>query len=488
MVDSSKNLGIVITGRDESGQAFKSATENMTKAGKSAESLSMKLGSLGKNAFNVGKKMSLFATTPIVAMGVMAVKSGAELESLEGSYQRMTDVMGISSDDMLSKMREVSRGTISNKDLILSANKAMSLGVVKNTEDMATIMDIARTKGQTMGLSMTQAFNDLVTGLGRGSAMILDNLGITIKVGEVNEAYAKSIGKTVQELTAEEQKQALVNAVVSQGKEEMEAMGEVQTTSKEKMEALTASITNLKDELGKELLPLATELVSTVTEWASKFSNLDDRTKKMILVALGLVAALGPLLMVIGSLGIAIGGLTTLFALIVSPIGVVVLGIAGLIAIGVLLWKNWDKIKAVGQEVALAFKNTWGELVDWLKEKVDNMIEIFNRIIDKIKEVMSWINKYTSFGSLGVGGLISSAFGGGRASGGFVRSNTSYLVGENGPEIFSPSQNGNIIPNHKLAGSGGITINISGNTLLDRNAGSKIADQIMKQLKLNSRI
>ena len=43
--------------------------------------------------------------------------------------------------------------------------------------------------------------------------------------------------------------------------------------------------------------------------------------------------------------------------------------------------------------------------------------------------------------------------------GGSVRSGRSYLVGERGPELFSPSASGNITPNHNLGG--GTTNNIS---------------------------
>jgi len=43
----------------------------------------------------------------------------------------------------------------------------------------------------------------------------------------------------------------------------------------------------------------------------------------------------------------------------------------------------------------------------------------------------------------------------GRASGGDVSSNTPYIVGEKGPELFVPNHSGSIIPNHTLAGSMG---------------------------------
>jgi hypothetical protein len=61
----------------------------------------------------------------------------------------------------------------------------------------------------------------------------------------------------------------------------------------------------------------------------------------------------------------------------------------------------------------------------------------------------------------GISGVISNVFGGGRAAGGPVRSGTSYLVGERGPEIFTPNSSGNITPNNRIGGSGGNTININ---------------------------
>jgi phage-related minor tail protein/copper chaperone CopZ len=54
-----------------------------------------------------------------------------------------------------------------------------------------------------------------------------------------------------------------------------------------------------------------------------------------------------------------------------------------------------------------------------------------------------------------VSGMVGSMFGGGKASGGPVNEGTSYLVGEKGPEMFTPRTSGNITPNHALQGGGG---------------------------------
>lgn len=82
------------------------------------------------------------------------------------------------------------------------------------------------------------------------------------------------------------------------------------------------------------------------------------------------------------------------------------------------------------------------------------------------------------FGGIFTGGSSSSgaAYGGGeaggftRASGGPVASNTSYLVGEQGPEIFMPSGAGTIIPNNMMGSGGGQTINYNGPYIANMSA------------------
>lgn len=64
----------------------------------------------------------------------------------------------------------------------------------------------------------------------------------------------------------------------------------------------------------------------------------------------------------------------------------------------------------------------------------------------------------------GVSGFqaLPTLFGGPRADGGPVNSGSTYLVGENGPELFQPRQSGMIVPNHALGG-GGVTVNLTTN-------------------------
>jgi tape measure domain-containing protein len=56
-------------------------------------------------------------------------------------------------------------------------------------------------------------------------------------------------------------------------------------------------------------------------------------------------------------------------------------------------------------------------------------------------------------------GFFSKLFGGGKASGGTVKGGTSYLVGERGPELFTPGRTGSIAPNNSMGGAN-VTVNV----------------------------
>jgi hypothetical protein len=64
------------------------------------------------------------------------------------------------------------------------------------------------------------------------------------------------------------------------------------------------------------------------------------------------------------------------------------------------------------------------------------------------------------------------------------------MVGEKGPEMFTPASNGSITPNYKMAGAGGVnlTINMNGGTYLDDTVAEKIGDRLIQVFKRTARI
>lgn len=151
-------------------------------------------------------------------------------------------------------------------------------------------------------------------------------------------------------------------------------------------EQFQTTMNTLKDtgyQLGNNLMTILSPAIQKVAEGAQKVSewweSLDKDTQDMI-IKIGLVAAaIGPLLIVIGKISTGIGAVIKILPLIASPAGIAALAIGGIIAAGVLLIKNWDKVKAAAKRMKEAVMKPFNAMKDGIK-----------RIIDKIKGFFSF--------------------------------------------------------------------------------------------------
>jgi hypothetical protein len=118
---------------------------------------------------------------------------------------------------------------------------------------------------------------------------------------------------------------------------------------------------------------------------------------------------------------------------------------------------------AIGTILRVAFE-VIGTAIAGVISGVSKLINFFDNVIDKVKEFINLVKNNPLV--QGLGDIIGKVFGGGKAAGGPVSAGTTYLVGERGPELFTPSGSGMIIPNNQLGGGGG-SINITVNGALD---------------------
>jgi hypothetical protein len=129
---------------------------------------------------------------------------------------------------------------------------------------------------------------------------------------------------------------------------------------------------------------------------------------------------------------------------------------------------------------------SWRTLGDTIKSVISDMLIQMEKAIIKqqlMQPLMDWASKGSNWSALGAS--VMGMFGGGKADGGSVSGGTSYLVGERGPEIFTPSTGGRITPNHELGGtSNNITINITNNGQESSSSGSGNSDQALALGKL----
>lgn len=185
--------------------------------------------------------------------GNAMAEAGAKAQALEASFETMAESAEDSASVMLQAMQTASGGTIANSDLILAANRAMSYGVANSASEMQSLIQLALTQSQKMGITATQAFNDLVTGVGRLSPMILDNLGVVVKAEDAYATYAASVGKAADALNQTEQRQAFLNAMLAAAPDSAAGATSAIESNAGSWSRWDASVKNLGESLGEML-------------------------------------------------------------------------------------------------------------------------------------------------------------------------------------------------------------------------------------------
>lgn len=201
-------------------------------------------------AQRVGAALGMVTAVTGALIGVYNMgEIGAQNTRLMESGDQLASSYSESMNTIVTKVREASLGTVSNMDIIRSANKAMMLGVGGDAEQLANLMEIAAFRGRAMGLSTSQAFDDMTRGIGRMSPMILDNLGIVVDAESTYQKYAESLGKSSSELTRAEKVQALLTKVIEEGNSQLQEAGGLVEDNAAKYEQLEARIQNYQDTL-----------------------------------------------------------------------------------------------------------------------------------------------------------------------------------------------------------------------------------------------
>ena len=125
----------------------------------------------------------------------------------------------------------------------------------------------------------------------------------------------------------------------------------------------------LGTQLAAYLAPVMERVVDLVGRLASWFTELSPRTQAIIAAIAGLVAVAAPLLIGLGKISFAISSILSLMATlgpaiggIIATMGPIVLAIAAVVAAGVLLYKNWDTIKAKAIEIKNNLIATWNNI------------------------------------------------------------------------------------------------------------------------------
>lgn len=359
--------------------------------------------------------------------------TGNELEELSGQFLKFAQLNGTDVSNSIDTVQKM----------------MASFGL--QAEDTSAVLDLLNKVGQDTGISVDQLASSLVTNgsalreLGLNAADSARLMGELEKSGVDTSTVMTGLAKVQKTAFSEgiTMSEALAKAVSSSG-DAVDIFGakagprlyEAFQSGILSLDMFTGGVYDLEDTLGSvaetfestlspidqwqmtmnslkvtgaeignalatvvaPMLRQVAELAKNAAEW---FKGLDDSTQQNIVRFAGLVAAVGPIVSIIGRITTGIGGLittggklVTMFnaaggaagimgsavAALTSPMGIAVAAIGGLVAAGVLLYKNWDTIKGYATQLK------------------DNVVASFNAMKTSISNVWEGIKSTVSNG------------------------------------------------------------------------------------------
>jgi hypothetical protein len=231
--------------------------------------------------------MAVAGVTAAAAAAVYALKQvlelgerGAAVRQTAESFGLLMDKVGVSTG-LLERLREASKGTVddmtlmsSTATLLAGAHGELAKRLAGATPELLEIAKAANKLNPTLG-DTTYMYQSLALGIKRASPMILDNLGLTVKIGEANQKMADSLGKSVEQLTAEEQKMALLNATLEAGKILIDQVGGSTDSATDSFSRLDTAWSNAWNSmLGDTSGPIA-----ILAEKLATFAEISDRVR-----------------------------------------------------------------------------------------------------------------------------------------------------------------------------------------------------------------
>lgn len=422
------------------------------------------------------------------SIGALAVKSGRTADDLN----TLAKVTGISTDN-LQKYAAAADLVDVSVDAIARSNKRLEKSMYSASNGSKTQKKLfdelgVSVKNSDGNLRDSEAvFQDVITALGgmtdetKRDAIAMQLMGKSASelnplIMDGGETY-KQVSDTLKKYGLDFVDEETLNQA-NQFNDQLDTMKVIGTVA----------IQTIGTQLSGYLAPALGTVVDFVGRIAQWLTTLSPQVLTVIGVVGGILAVLAPVLIFLGKLAFAISQIMGLMSTIgpiiaglAGPVGIAIAVIAALVAAGILLYKNWDTVKAK----AAAFKAYVIGQFNALKASVtatfnaikNAIVKPIQTAIDKVKSI---INKLKGFFPIKVGNIFSSlklphfdwhwrkvvgsikvpVFDGIKwyAQGGIFDSPTIAGIGEAGPEA--------VVPLDKLwkhldnMDAGGITFNI----------------------------
>lgn len=467
-----QKLQFVIDAENKADQALKSVSSNL-------ETMQDKLDKLGPTF----KKMAGVGTVAFGAISAIAVSSfkasadaAAQMDLATNTLNNTLETMSVKG---LNKLQQsVGEGIDIFEAMEQKMKDAGKAAVQMAFDDETAATAYSRLFQVTGDAEKAQSELNLAMDLARFSGQDLSSAtDALIKVHAGGTRVLKDFGIEVKEGTTATEALALV---------QLKTAGAAQTFADSAaggMARIQIQMDNLQETVGDALAPAFQKVFAAIQPTIEKFAEWAEQNPELLAKILLVVGGIAALVAGVGAAGLAITALMPVLSalgavlafLAANPIVLIVAGVGFLIYKFVQLVQATGSVSGAFKALGDTLKEWWNNIGEWILGKVNALIDAFNRlsIVQAAKGAFSTVSNFV----------------GGRAIGGPVSSNTPYMVGERGPELFVPGNAGRIMPNNMLGAGSSVIINITGNSFMGADdMAEQVGDQLMRILKRQTKI
>lgn len=477
------NVKAVITAEDNASKVVKQFGDNVEANSHKLNTFSERI----KGSFNALLGMTAGAG---IALHKLTDAFGSAIDAANKKQNAMLGLQSVAKAFAQDENKATKAAESLAKDGLLSVGEAAKglknlLASGFNLDQATTLMTRFKDSaafGRQGALSFGEAVASATEGIKNGNSILVDNAGVTKNLSVILEEAGFSAQDLMKATTDTNVRMAIFNGILKETNPQLGDAAKLSDTFAGGQAKAATKVRELKENLGNALQPALAAILEKIVPIIEKVGAwIEQHPKLAAAIAIAAAAFLG-LITVLGTLALTIGGIIALVggpftAILLSIVAVMSAVIAGLIV-------SWDKIKAGFQAVKDFVVGIWQSLLDFIrsipgairdalagvtgiitapflaafniiKDGVDSVLRKLGLLKDQTFSVGIKVNADTS-----AAGAILKAVG--RQVGGPVMSGSPYIVGEKGPELFVPSQSGNIIPNNRMGGAAGnLTIHVN---------------------------